>query len=118
MAIPTFDPPIDPTPGLSRKTNYKLLKAEFGDGYTQTTRDGINHRRRQITLAWEALTDCQAWEISDFLEERGGDLDFYYTPPRESVPVKWKCEEWEDTVNADGTRKISATFQQSFSNAI
>jgi phage-related protein len=118
MTVPTFTPPLDPTPGLGRKTAYKLLKAEFGEGYTQTTRDGINHRRRSLTLSWDVLTDDQAWEISDFLDDRGGDLDFFYTPPRESVPVKWTCEEWDDTVNSDSTRKITATFNQSFSNAI
>ncbi len=117
MTIPTFAPSIEPSPSTGRKTNYKLLKSEFGDGYTQTTRDGINHRRRQLTLSWNTLLDAQAWEIADFLEERGGDLDFYYTPPRETVPVKWTCEEWDDTVNDDGTRKITATFNQSFSNA-
>ena len=114
MALPTFEPPIDPSPGTGRKTKYNLLKAEFGEGYTQTTRAGLNHRRRELALSWEALTDEQAWEIAAFLDERGGDLPFYYTPPRETVPVKWTCDEWGDDVNQNGTRKITATFVQSF----
>ncbi|TDW20400.1 phage-related protein [Rhizobium azibense] len=118
MALPTFAPPVEPSPGIGRKTKYNLLKAEFGEGYTQTARASINHRRRELSLAWEVLTDDQAWVISDFLEERGGDLSFYYVPPRESLPVKWTCEEWDDTVNSDGTRKISATFVQSFTHEI
>ncbi|QIG69085.1 minor tail protein M [Rhizobium phage RHph_N1_15] len=113
MALPTFNPPIAPSPGIGRKVKYNILEAEFGEGYSQPTRAGINHRRRELTLAWEVLTDSQAWAISDFLDERGGDLSFYYTPPRESAPVKWSCREWDDTVNTDGTRKITATFVQS-----
>ncbi len=114
MALPIFDPPLEPSPGTGRKTNYRLLKAEFGEGYTQTARAGINHRRRELTLSWATLTDDQAWDIACFLDGRGGDQSFLYTPPRESVPVKWTCEEWADTVNDNGTRRITATFVQSF----
>ncbi|OCP21894.1 MULTISPECIES: phage tail protein [unclassified Ensifer] len=118
MALPTFEPPVQPSPGTGRKTKFNLLKAEFGEGYTQVTRAGINHRRRELTLVWEVLIDDQAWAISDFLEQRGGDRAFYYTPPRESVPVKWTCEEFDDTVNNDGTRKIAATFVQSWTHEV
>jgi phage-related protein len=113
MALPTFNPSIQPSPGIGRKTKYSILEAEFGEGYSQPTRASPNHRRRELSIAWETLTDAQAWEISDFLDERGGDLPFYYKPPRESVPVKWTCAEFDDTVNSNGTRKISATFVQS-----
>lgn len=116
MALKTFEPSLEPSPGTGRKTKFNLLKAEFGEGYTQTARNGINHRRRELMLTWEVLTDDQAWEISGFLDEQGGDRSFWYIPPRESVPVKWQCEEFDDTVNTDGTRKITATFIQSNTN--
>jgi phage-related protein len=111
--LETFYPPVDPSPSTGRKTEFKLLKAEFGDGYTQITRQGLNHRRRKLTLSWDVLTDDQANEISGFLEARGGDETFYYTPPRETQPVKWTCETYDDNV-VDGIRKVTAEFTQSF----
>ncbi|MCS3740224.1 phage tail protein [Rhizobium sp. BK661] len=109
----TFYPPIDPSPSTGRKVEFKLLKAEFGDGYTGIARQGINHRRRKLTLNWDVLTDEQADEITGFLNERGGDETFHYTPPREDMPVKWTCETYDDNV-VDGVRRISAEFIQSF----
>ena len=118
MALPTFNPPIQPSPGIGRKTKYNILEAEFGEGYSQPTRASVSHRRREMTVAWETLTDEQAWAISDFLDEQGGDRPFYYQAPRESVKVKWTCADFDDTVNTNGTRKITATFVQSFTHQV
>ncbi|WP_276122568.1 phage tail protein [Pararhizobium qamdonense] len=118
MALPTFIPSLAPSPGIGRKTKYNILAAEFGEGYSQPTRASVNHRKRELSIAWETLTDTQAWEISNFLDERGGDRPFYYKPPRETVALKWTCEEFDDTVNSNGTRKITATFIQSFSHQV
>jgi phage-related protein len=118
MPLTTFVPPIDPSPSTSRKIAFKILQAEFGDGYSQPTPDGINHRRRSLGLSWDVLDDDQADEISEFLTERGGTEPFYYTPPRESAPTKWVCEEFTDDVQDGGFRKITATFKQSFTLSV
>jgi len=115
MALETFVPPIPPSPGTRARPKVRLLKAEFGDGYTQTTRDGINHIRKTLELEWETLTPAQAKQITDFLERHGGDIPFYYTPSNETVPIKWTCEEWEDTRGQGGLRTVTCTFEQSFS---
>src|SRR5690606_29261995 len=44
-AIPTFDPPFAPSPGAQNKPEIKILQAEFGDGYSQPTPNGLNHIR-------------------------------------------------------------------------
>ena len=114
MPLLSFIPPLDPSPSTGRKTAFKILAAEFGDGYSQPTPDGINHRRRSLSLSWDVLTDDQADEIAGFLDARGGTEPFYYTPPRENMPTKWICEEFTDDVQDGGYRKIAATFKQSF----
>jgi phage-related protein len=113
MALETFYPPVAPEPGTRNKSELKLLKAEFGDGYTQSARDGINHRRRVLSVSWAKLLPWQKDEIVSFLEERGGDQAFWYTPSNESDPVKWTCEEWDDARSDDGM-DVTATFRQSF----
>ncbi|SER25740.1 Phage-related protein [Faunimonas pinastri] len=115
MALRVFYPPIPPSPGTSDKPKLTLLKAEFGDGYTQTTRAGLNHIRRVLSLNWDRLLPDQAAFIVNFLEAHGGDTSFYYTPSDELRAVKWTCEEWESKKNGNDGCSVSATFEQSFS---
>jgi phage-related protein len=87
MTLPTFSPPIAPAPGLRRKPEVRLRVAEFGEGYTQITRD-LNHIRKVETLEWPVLTVAQANQIVGFLEERGGDQPFLYRLPDDPSPIK------------------------------
>jgi phage-related protein len=116
MALQTFIPPLPPSEGTSVTQKLKLLKAEFGDGYTQITRDGINHIRKSIRLTWDLLHPDDAAIITDFLTFHGGDTPFFYTPSDELTPIKWTCSDWSDTRGQGGYRAISATFEQSFDN--
>lgn len=114
MPLTTFTPPRAPDPGTNDSPKVSVLKAEFGDGYTQATAAGINHIRRSLSLTWSFLSPTQAKAITDFFVARGGYTPFYYTPSDESTPVKWTCEEWRDEREKSGFRKVTATFMQSF----
>ncbi|HEY8566589.1 MAG TPA: phage tail protein [Beijerinckiaceae bacterium] len=116
MTLQTFAPPVPPTAGgVVRKQQLKLLKASFGDGYSQTTRDGLNHMRRVVDLTWEVLTPAQADAIVDFLEDHGGDLPFLYTAPGDDTARRWTCDTWQETHIVHPYRAVTATFEQSFS---
>lgn len=114
MPIETFHPPIAPSPGSSQKPELKLLKAEFGEGYTQSVGDGMNHIRKVFDLKWDALTDDQAVTIEAFLERHGGTKPFLYQHPRAKAPLKVTSEEWERTDNAANLSGFRAVFRQSF----
>lgn len=114
MSLQTFIPPIPPSPGTTVTSKPKLFEAEFGDGYTQTTRAGINHIRREISLEWERLLPEHSAEIADFLRSHGGDTSFYYTPSDDPAPIKWTCKEWSERRNENGLRSVSCTFIESF----
>lgn len=114
MPIATFNPSPKPSPGTTRKPELKLLKAEFGDGYSQTTRDGLNHIRRTLSLKWELLTVEQNDAFETFFRTAGGDQPFWYTPSNESIAVKWTCEEWDSRTREDGFLEFSANLKQSF----
>src|SRR5436309_1661868 len=91
MALNTFNPTPGPSPGTATKYKAKLKRAEFGDGYTQVTRDGLNHLRRIVTLHWEVLLEAQADAIEAFVVDQGGDVPFLYTV-RGDVQRKWTCD--------------------------
>ncbi|NIH77431.1 phage-related protein [Ochrobactrum sp. P20RRXII] len=113
MSLFTFDPPIGPSPGVGHGREVKLLEAEFGEGYSQSTPKGLNHIRKSLDLKWEALTLSQRDEIEDFLIDHKGNTPFYYRPYGERFALKWTCKEWSSTPDG-GVWVFSATFVQSF----
>ena len=52
----TFTPPSNPDIGSSGQHKFRILEANFGDGYTQAAGDGINTQEGTFTLSW--LIDC------------------------------------------------------------
>lgn len=117
MTLPTFTPPVAPSPGTARRQEIALLKAPFGDGYSQTARDGINHVRKVYDVKWDVLTQGQAAAITAFLEARGGNEAFLYRLPFTPAVLKFTCEEWNQTDAAAGLCSLTATFRQTFNLA-
>ena len=117
MPLTTFVPSVAPSPGTSVKTSFKLLKAEFGDGYTQAGPDGLNFKRKTVNLTWDALTLTQANQIETFIEDLGGHTPFYYQPLGFAAPVKWTCEIFSKNLDA-GYWKMTAEFVQSFDTRV
>lgn len=114
MALEVFNPPLPPSPGTGDRPQINILKAQFGDGYVQHTRNGINHIRRVLTLEWKNLDPDSAEEILEFFVRQGGDTSFWYTPSDEGVPLRWTCQDWRDKRENNGLRTIQATLEQSF----
>lgn len=117
MSTPIFIPPINPSPGLTDTPEFKILEADFGDGYTQPTPHGINHMRHVIELSWELLEADQMEVIRDFLESRGGVESFHYTLPGEVLSKTYRCAEWRVTALQADLYAITATFRQTFGAA-
>ena len=113
MALTTFNPSVRPSPGTSFKPQVKVLEAEFGDGYSQPTPDGINNIRQKVDLTWDALTETQMNQINNFFTNRKGSQAFYFRPAGYSTPLKWTCKEWSRTLS-DGVWKVQASLVQSF----
>ena len=117
MTTPVFNPPQSPSAGMTDKPEFKILKADFGDGYSQPTPDGLNHMRRVLTLKFEMLEPEEKDEIVDFLEARKGTEAFHYTLPGEPAPTRYTCDEWEVTALGASMFNVAATFRQSFTAA-
>lgn len=113
MALATFNPPIEPSPGTSVSPTFKLKKAEFGDGYTQTTRDGLNHIKRVVQLEWETIAQAEAAQIVAFLDQMGGDTPFAYAVPSD-VQRTWTCNDYSSRFLGAGRVSLSAKLEQNF----
>ena len=114
MTTLTFTPPFDPSSGCSDEPEVKILKAEFGDGYSQAARDGMNSIRRVLSLKWDVLTVAEAQTMIAFFAANAGCDPFYYTMPDDAAPTLWTCEKWNEGYSAANLRSVTATFRQNF----
>ena len=113
--LPTFIPPVAPSPGTGIANKIALNKTSFGDGYSQASPRGLNHVRREISLRWDALTLEQARQIENFLRERGGFRPFRWAVRGDASPSVWTCETWNRTDGAPAS--VTATFVEWFGNS-
>lgn len=58
--------------------SYKVLSAQFGDGYSQQAADGINNEKIEISIEYRNLNTGDAAKVIKFLRELQGYKPFYY----------------------------------------
>jgi phage-related protein len=110
MATQTFTwaPLVQPVGTIT----YRVLKAQFGDGYAQTGADGINNETQSWPLVFRGL-DSKISAIRDFIRARQGYQSFFWTPPL-GVQGYYKCTGHTIRPLGGGKSELTATFEQSF----
>jgi len=114
MATPTFVPPYEPDTQSASPNQPRINEANFGDGYSQRTRDGLNARQDKPTWHWSALSVAEYEAMDAFFGALGGADPFWWTPPDEAMPKKFVCKKWDKGFPAGGRRSLTATFEQVF----
>lgn len=117
MAIPTFTPPVGPSPGTGHERQISLYEADFGDGYSQSTPKGINHIKKGVSLKWNALTYTEMRSIISFFENLGGNKPFWFQPYGQPTVLKWTCKEFSESTD-EGIWSVTAKLNQSFSSEV
>jgi phage-related protein len=93
-------------PDFQAQVNYQpnVVVAKFGDGYEQRVQFGINANPQKWNLTFKARSDSEANAIDAFLQTAGALSSFYWTPPGQTVSLKWVCRKWAKTpVAGNGT---------------
>lgn len=111
MTIPTFTPAFPPSESVVQP-EVKILKAEFGDGYTQEAGDGLNNVRDVVKLKWSTLLPSQAEAMEQFFKNMGGYRRFHYRLSDSTTMQKWTCAEWTRSRGTPNT--FEATFREQF----
>lgn len=111
--MPETFPSIDPDRNSKKTVEHKIFRADFGDGYSQTAKDGINNVKRQWSLSFSGYPADLIDAITDFLDARGSNEAFYWTPPFEETQTLWKQVGKYDIGYPGGTAKsLTVTFEQ------
>lgn len=108
-------PAITPAYGAEKRSAPVMRRVQFGDGYEQRLRYGLNQNSKVWALTWNNITEADADTIETFLDARAADGDsFTWTPPAEASAAEWVCEEWSKSIPYTGRAIITATFRQVF----
>jgi phage-related protein len=111
----TFNPSVTPqTSGTNRTSSAAVNTAQFGDGYSQRARDGINSISRSLVLNWDYLTFDEAADLDSFFESHGGDEAFLYWVAGDSAQRMWTCAGWRNGYEYGVGGSYSATLKEVF----
>lgn len=111
--------PWIPSRSTSSETVPRVLRAQFGDGYSQETLDGINAIPRNWDIVFEPIhgysgTDPTLQELDAFMRVNAG-LRFQWVQPKpfdgEGLKV-FRCRRWGWTYDEGLIVGFRATFEQ------
>jgi phage-related protein len=110
MSVETFiwQPLLNPV----GQTTYRVRKAQFGDGYSQTVGDGINNAVSSWPLSFRGRS-AQITPVKAFLDAHAGFVSFYWTPPL-GVQGLYRCESSTLQFMGVDMYTLTATFEQVF----
>jgi phage-related protein len=91
----------------------KTQTIQFGDGYAQRLKDGINNDLLNLNLSFEGRTENEASSIIHFLKERGGFGAFYFKCPAPySIIKKFVCSNYSSTFVFADNYNLQCQFQE------
>ena len=110
MALETFNwsPRVNPSQDVTMLTR----EAQFGDGYTQTSGDGINPRSQSWDLTFIGI-ESYIKAIKEFLDRHEGTRAFAWKPPLEDLGL-FRCKQYKPSPMGGGNWSLTATFIQAF----
>lgn len=97
--------------GAAMQQEPKTLRTDFGDGYTQETRVGINPAPRTWSVTFENRKYDEADAIVAFI--RANHIGFDWTDP-DGLPGRWTCRSWRSSHPNALVKTISASFEEIF----
>lgn len=102
-----------PDQGAKRSVKAATHKAKFGDGYAQTTGDGINPVQEMWELSFTQKSVAEVMSIASFLSTRKGVVNFTWLTPRGET-LKFTCDSWSEVYNGPNDNAITMKFEQWF----
>lgn len=104
--IPSYSTAIEISP--------KLKIVQMGDGYIQSSSDGIHPTREKWSLVFRSISDADYAAIAQFLRDNLG-YAFNWTPPGETTPRRFLCSEpWKREYVSYNVNNVSVTLIEVF----
>ena len=104
---------IDADSSYSREP--RLMRAPFGDGYSQVLGDGINPYNEVWSISFTNRPKADIADIKAFLDNHNGATPFEWSPPDDASVKKWRMVGEYEVSNAEANvRTISFKVERYF----
>ncbi|MAF24952.1 hypothetical protein CL634_05190 [bacterium] len=91
----------------------RIQTIQFGDGYEQRLKDGINNNKLSFNLSFEGRTQNEATAILHFLNDKEGYASFYFkTPPPYSLIKKFVCKQFNSSFIYEDNYNVQCTLEE------
>jgi phage-related protein len=112
--VPAAPEKITVDRGFSRKAQHRVLTANFGDGYEQRVRDGINTKNENFTVALNNRPAAEINKVAKFLDNYSGK-NFILTVTEyggvdETINVV--CDAYNITYKYEDVLTLTTTFRR------
>lgn len=108
IAIFTFCPRLS----ASADAKFSIRTAQFGDGYIQTSANGLNPRSQEWSLEFTG-NEAFIKAIKNFLDAHQGYQAFQWQPPLEAIGL-YRCDDYKPTALGAGMYNLAATFKTAY----
>jgi phage-related protein len=102
----------DFTADLRYNTNVRTV--QFGDGYTQRLKFGLNAQDEAWSLQFRNRTNTERDAIRTFLRQARGRTAFAWTDPISNAAGKYVCADWSTTFNNHNNNDLQLTLRRVF----
>lgn len=113
MPLDIFNPIPKPSTPSNRQVDPRTNTAQFGDGYSQRSEDGLNAAPRTMSAQWQGMAAVNADVIEAFLEAHTSS-PFLWTIPLEPAQRKWIALKWARGYLGGGKVSLTATLKEVF----
>jgi phage-related protein len=104
---------VNPSPSTTLGVKARVNAAQFGDGYSQRSEDGLNAAPRSYQAVWSTLLSTDADMIQAFLEAHKA-TPFLWTPPLETIQRKWTFSTSQRGYVGGPTVSLTASLSEVF----
>ncbi len=109
-------PSIKPIYGQQKRSAPNTRTIVFADGFEHRLLFGLaqNQNPKVFNFTFN-VSESEADTIETFLDARANDSDhFNFTPPGETAPLKFVCQNWSKSIPFNNRATIQATFREVF----
>jgi phage-related protein len=91
----------------------RVNKAQFGDGYSQRSGDGLNADPQTFSGTVVNLSPAKAADLVNFLRAHKV-VPFVWSLPMKNVDRKWTATKWSESFTASNRSAVSFTLTEVF----
>lgn len=103
---------VNPDYPISTTASSKVKTVTLGDGYEQTTPNGINYKSLTWTFSYTGLYPEEYEVLFSFLSEHLNAFPFLWTHPVTGTTYKVKCTNVGDAYVFHGGYTLNVTLEQ------